>query len=249
MTDTTPAVTVKGGVVAMSVSRQHCQLTIDAYGGMSIRNLSPHNVTWVDGLPIEETVIALGQRIELGYEHVPFDWSLVKTVQDRLPASSTRPNPRPNPGPNPGPTPGPKPGQKEYDISHLEMVWNAYHANKEALARKQAMVNVFRGGIPMLTLGGAAVGFVLGRDNEAIQGAMPLIYTVAVVLSAVFLVIGFRYAKEMPQKREALNKKFLHDYTCPGEGCHYFFGFQPYDVIRVNVDVCPKCKARLKKKS
>ncbi len=234
VTDTKPVVTVKGGLVAMSVSRSHCELTIDPYGGMSIRNLSGHNVTWVDGLPIEETVIAWGQRIELGYERVPFDWKLVQAVQSRVP--------------KPTPKPTPKPDQKEYDISHLKQVWETYHAAKEKLQREQTIINLLRGGVPILTLGAMAISYTMGRENEAVQELLPPVYVIAVILNVLLLLKCFRDTKAMPKKRENLNKKFLHEYTCPGEGCHYFFGFQPYDVIHVNVVTCPKCKARLKKK-
>ncbi len=263
VTDTTPAVTVRGTVVAMSVSRQHFDLTIDPYGGMSIMNLSPHNVTWVDGLPIEQTVVSWGQYIELGYERVPFDWNLVNAVlshaQRPAPKPSPKPTPKPspkptpkpspNPTPKPSPKPTPKPEPKEYDISHLKQVWGAYHSAKEKLQREQTVINLLRGAIPILTLGATAIGYTVGRDNEAVQDLLPRAFVAAVILNILLLVKSFRDIKVMAAKREALNKKFLREYTCPGEGCHYFFGFQPYDVIHVNVDVCPKCKARLKKKS
>lgn len=236
--DTTPAITAKGAIVAMSVSRKHCELTIDPYGGMSIKNLSPHNVTWVDGLPIEKTVVSWGQHIELGYERVPFDWNTVRGVL-------TRAQP---PAPKPSPNPSPRPKPKEYDISHLKQVWQAYHAAKEKLEREKTIINLLRGAIPILTLGATAIGYTIGRDNEVVQNLLPRAFVTAVILNILLLLKSFRDIKVMAAKREALNKKFLHDYTCPGEGCHYFFGFQPYDVIHVNVVVCPKCKARLKKK-
>ncbi len=249
VTDTTPAITVKGAIVAMSVSRKHCELTIDPLGGTSIKNLSPHNVTWVDGLPIEETVVSWGQHIELGYERVPLDWKTVSAVLNRalnppMPTPQPVPKPTPQPVPKPTPQPSPKPGQTTQDISHLKQVWENYHAAKEKLQREQTIVNLLRGAVPILTLGAIAISYTVGRDNEEVQCILPPIYVIAVLLNILLLIKSFRDVKVMAAKREALNKKFLREYTCPSKGCHYFFGFQPYDVIRVNVSACPKCKTK-----
>lgn len=244
--DTTPAITARGAIVAMSVSRKHCELTIDPYGGMSIKNLSPHNVTWVDGLPIEKTVVSWGQHIELGYERVLFDWNTVSAVLNRAQNPTPKPTPRPTPKPvpHPSPKPSPKPNQTTRDISHLKRVWENYHAAKEKLQREQTIVNLLRGAVPILTLGAIAISYTVGRDNVEVQRILPPIYVIAVLLNILLLIKSFRDVKAMAAKREALNKKFLREYTCPSNGCHYFFGFQPYDVIRVNVSACPKCKTK-----
>lgn len=52
--------------VPMDVSRQHCELTIDEAGRMSIRNLKAQNVTFVNGHPVESKNIAESDIITLG---------------------------------------------------------------------------------------------------------------------------------------------------------------------------------------
>lgn len=49
----------------MTVSRQHCELTIDDAGRMSIRNIKPQNVTFVNGRPIENKGITESDIITL----------------------------------------------------------------------------------------------------------------------------------------------------------------------------------------
>lgn len=222
ISDSMPPMSVKGAMVNNTVSRNHCELNfID--GQIALRNLSPRNVTWVDGAAVEVAGVRMGQRVELGYDHFLLDWSMV----DLLLAEWKKKQPR------------------EVDITHLEQVWNDYHAALGRLQSSQAMLNVYRGGVPLLTIGGVAV-IQLGRAGDSdFSGMMPLIYGAAAILMALFFVKSFRDAKRIPREREELQKQFLQDYTCPNDDCRYFFGYQPYDVIRANMTMCPKCKAKL----
>lgn len=226
-TDTTPKISCQGGNVNNAVSRCHCIITIDGKGKMHIANMSPRNVTWVNGLAIEAATVDYGDRVELGNGHYPLDWETIKQI--RAKAEKSKP--------------------KVSDIRHLEKVWNDYHEATAKLQRSQTMINVYRGGIPLLTIGGVALSMLASKNNPDSNFAslMPAIYAVAAVLMAAFFAKSFIDAKRMPKKRDELNKKFIHDYTCPTPGCNYFFGYQPYDVLKSNIDICPKCKAKLKK--
>ena len=97
----------------------------------------------------------------------------------------------------------------------------------------------------ILTIGGVALGFIINKDGKGTGAHMIVIYAVALILMVLLFVKSFMDARRIPKQKEELNKRMLHRYACPK--CHYFFGFQPYDVIRTNLDACPKCKVKLKK--
>ena len=68
--------------VPESVSLCHC--TLDDAGDMiRLRNNNLDNETFVNGQPILTKVINRGDRIELGDDHYPLDWSAIDKVMPR----------------------------------------------------------------------------------------------------------------------------------------------------------------------
>jgi len=191
---------------------------------MKLTNQKSNNVTWVNGMAIESCNVTTRDRVELGGSHYPLDWVAVTTLLDTMKKETPR----------------------ELDIRLLENVWKKYKRDSDALQYSQMMTNVLRGGLPILTIGGVAAGYMMNKGgSRMVSGQMKYLYVVALLLMVVCFVKSFLDARRIPKKREELNKKMLHDYSCPH--CHYFFGYQPYDVIKANLDACPKCKSKFKK--
>jgi hypothetical protein len=186
---------------------------------MKLINQKSNNVTWVNDMAIESCNVTTHDRVELGGNHYPLDWAAVTNLLESIQKETP----------------------KELDIRPLEGVWKKYKKDSDALQYSQMMTNVLRGGLPILTIGGVAAGYIVSKDgSHGPSGQTKILYVIALVLMVVCFIKSFFDAKRIPKKREELNKQMLHDYCCPQ--CHYFFGYQPYDVIKANLDTCPKCK-------
>ena len=214
------------GSVPKSVSKQHCVLTIDReHNAMSIANHNLKNATYVNGLQVEKMEVTQHDVVELGLEHFRLNWQYVTNFVEEIERRS--------------------PG--EVDVRHLEAVWLRYKHQQDKLQKSQAMTNVLKGGIPILTIGGIALGLFMSKDGQSTSNQTNILYSIAALLMIVLFVKSLFDAQRLPKEREKLNKEMLKHYVCPKPGCHYFFGFQPYDVIKSNLDCCPKCKSKLKK--
>ena len=212
-------------VVPNSVSRRHCQLTLLDDGKMILQNLSPNNVTWVNDVAIESCGITTADQIQLGYDKFLLDWEWINTVVHRVRSQ----NPQ------------------EVSIKHLEQVYDEYKKELDAIQKSQSRLGVIRGITPVLTLGAVATSMLMGKEWSARygQGFMMVAYGSAILLTVlVFLKSWFDLSK-IPQKKEELNQRFLTKYKCPN--CGYFFGYQPFTVIKANFDRCPKCGSVFKK--
>lgn len=65
--------------VPSCVSGKHCEIVFeDGSGDMIITNCNSQNVTWVNGLPIDKGRVTLNDKVELGCNHFPLDWSVVQ---------------------------------------------------------------------------------------------------------------------------------------------------------------------------
>lgn len=215
-------IVVKGARVGNSVSGQHCQLDIDENGAIVVTNLKQQNTTWVNGMPVASMHINDGVRIELGFERWPIDWTIVhELVKKAMP--------------------------KVCDISRLETVWEQYSERLASLQRAQTMVGVYRGVIPVLTIGGGAICGMYAKSHPEshIADVQYLVMALAGVLMVLCVFKSFVDAKRIPEKRKKLQKDLITTYCCPE--CGYFFGYQDYSVIRTNSQgACPKCKTKLK---
>lgn len=209
--------------VPSCVSGKHCEIVFeDGSGDMIITNCNSQNVTWVNGLPIDKGRITLNDKVELGCNHFPLDWSVVQKEIEEV--KKTLP--------------------QKIDIRFLKDVWGDYKKQQERMQQSQTFINVARTAIPIITIGGVLAGFVLREKGETGQPPfMMVVYGVAIVILVVLFVKSLWDAHRLPKKREELQQKMIADYCCPK--CHYFFGFQPYNVLEHNLDKCPGCQSKL----
>ncbi len=213
------------GSVPKSVSKQHCLLTIDNTDEnqqmMSITNSNIKNVTFVNGLQIESCRVSENDVVELGANHYTLDMKAIMDIIQKI---------------NP---------DKEVDIRKLENVWKNYKLQLEHLQKSQTLTNVLRSGIPILTIGTGVIGFFINKEGNESSLQVKIVMIITLIIFIVLWIKSLIDTQQLPKKREELNKQMLKKYCCPK--CNYFFGYQPYDIIKSNLDICPKCKNKLKK--
>lgn len=211
------------GSVPQSVSRQHCILTVDdTTHTMRISNCNEQkNVTFVNGMRIESCQVTTSDTIELGFQHYLLNWETVMSFVDQ--------NRKKEP--------------ETADIRPLETVWDNYKKLSNKLTKAERIATILRSGIPILTMGGIAAGYLFINESGSAYRLMKIIYPVATLLSIIFFVKSLIDLHNIPKKHGILTKQMIQDYSCPN--CHYYFGGQSYDVIKINLDTCPKCKAKL----
>lgn len=96
------------GSVPMDVSRQHVSLNSVGNDKWEIKNLNEKNVTYVNGVAIEQKVISESDRVELGASHFLLSWELIR---------------------------GPK--VETVDIRHLKRIWEDYNEATREIEDRQ----------------------------------------------------------------------------------------------------------------
>ena len=74
-----------------------------------------------------------------------------------------------------------------------------------------------------------------------LQWWMMVLYAVAIVLTAYFLVQAFR--SKATDELEAVDNALHEGYRCPNPDCHRFLGYTKYDELLQN-GTCPYCRAQ-----
>lgn len=135
------------GCVPGSVSRciplqkvAHAQIAIDKNGEMTLTNLKPANVTYVNGVEIMSKHITLSSQISLGQDRYAIDLNVILATAEKL-------------------------VPVEYDISPLEAVWNTYRAGLKQLRDKQNRINLIRAASGILTSCAILASIQIGRSG------------------------------------------------------------------------------------
>lgn len=124
------------GSVPISVSRQHCSLTVNSDGTFRIKNLKSQNCTFVNGVQVESKIVKEEDVIELGADHYLLNWNFVTEMVPKI-----------------------------VDISYLQYVWEQYTKDTLALTVKERKANSLRSGTGLLTMIAIAVSFILGKEQ------------------------------------------------------------------------------------
>ena len=208
----------------------HCRITIDANGGMTLTNLKPQNVTFVNGTEIVSKKVSPESRVELGKNRYPINLYTILSAASQIVGTNNPVNP-PKPA---SPTNYPR------SIRHLERVWNDYDKALYDIQIRQKKDGIFRSlYMPIIvasTLLGYALNF-LGIDKNLTGVLSIFLYIIAA--SVLFYGI-YKFVKDKSiEERKELNDKFQDDYICPH--CNHFLGFQAYKILKQNTN-CPYCK-------
>ena len=203
--------------VPNSVSRTHFSLTAVEGGGFTLKNLNPANETFVNGVSVESKQVTQQDKIELGASRYVFDWGLIAEVSPVL-----------------------------IDIRPLHKVWNDYHKEKMKIQVQQGRFNAIKSLSGLLSMGAMAAMFLSKEEDGGINLRMVL-YGLGALFTLVVLVISFVNASKIPEKQEAIDRKFRKRYICPNPKCGHFMGNQPYDILAQG-KACPYCRAQFKAK-
>jgi len=206
--------------VPNSVSRTHFCLTSQEGGGFMLTNLNPANETFVNGVSVESKIVTQQDKIELGASRYVFDWGYIAEVSPVL-----------------------------VDIRPLRKVWENYNSERRKIQVQQGRFNAIKSLTGVLTMG-AMVAMFFENNKEGNSGGFNIrmvLYVAAIVFNIVAFVITYINASKIPEKTEALDRKFRQRYVCPNPKCRHFLGTQPYDVLAQGKS-CPYCRAQYKAK-
>lgn len=126
------------GDVPMTVSRQHCLLTVDN-GHCTIKNLKPQNVTFVNDMAIAQKSVKESDTVTLGSEKYRIDLaSILKAIQQLAP--------------------------KTADIRPLQAVWEEHdqHSLDQVIAERR--FNALRGATSLITMTAIILALTVGRN-------------------------------------------------------------------------------------
>lgn len=125
------------GSVPMTVSRQHCSLTVNDNGTYTLRNLKPQNYTFVNGQLIMSKVVTRRDIIQLGSEMYLVDWNAIDAIVPKM-----------------------------ADITHLKKVWDDYDNTRTQMAIKRGRSMAIRGATSLLTMGAFIIMAISGQRGS-----------------------------------------------------------------------------------
>lgn len=223
----------KTQITDLTVSREHCKVTINPDGTFTIENLSQSG-TKVDGRDIIRTSAKLNSRIQLG---PTFSATLVELIG--------------NPLANDNPTvKAPKveinianqttqqqkqQDVKVYSISHLRKVWEDYNRANIEMADQQRKINLIRTGLGIFTMCAMPTIFFFGSVGYALTGIG--------VLGNIFSFAGMKNA-ETAEERQLRQDDFDDAWVCPNPDCGRTLLAKNYKLLVRNHQSCPYCKCK-----
>lgn len=125
------------GGVPMTVSRQHCSLTIQEDGTYKIMNLKPQNVTFVNEVEVMAKTISDKDRIELGPSKFLVSWDWIKSFIPQM-----------------------------VDFRPLKSVWKDYDEHKLDQQIADRKFNSLRGVTGLITMGAIALSIIFPEFRE-----------------------------------------------------------------------------------
>ncbi len=201
------------GSVPFSVSRQHCKITVDG-SHITIENIKPQNITFVDGNQIVSKRISATSKVQLGEERF-----LIPLLQILQLATGVRPQPE-------APT---------FSLGSLEKVWNEYESRRMEIQNKAAKSANHQRLQGVLSMLGMCIGFIPG---------MPPILRIVVMGAALSIAVYFFIKGSLndtvQQQLHDLDEEYAKKYKCPNPTCGKPFGSIPYYTIKYNKQ-CVAC--------
>lgn len=193
--------TQRTSITDVSVSREHCKLSLNVNGTYTLENLSI-NGTFVDDVNVVRTIVTVDSVIRLGN-------SFTIAVRDLLPLPSEESK------------------QKQYtqEFRKLKSVYDKYTEQKIFIQKESSMNNFYRM-LPMTLLSLIGLG---ATAIPALSNIAPVIAIIGIGLLIYSLFKSYNGSAKNPEKLEALNKQFMIDYVCPK--CGNFLGYVPYETL------------------
>lgn len=198
------------GSVPLSVSRQHCKLTVNG-SNITIENIKAQNITFVDGNQIFSKSISATSKVQLGEERFLIPLQQILQLATGAPVGQQQPN---------VPT---------YSLKPLKSVWEEYDDCKMEIqnnAAKSANRQRLQGILSML---GMCIGFIPGIDQT-----IRIVIVVAALAIAIYFFVKGSMNATVQQQLHDLDEEFAKKYKCPNPKCGRPFGAIPYRNIEYN---------------
>ena len=199
----------------------HCKIEVDNSGNLTVTNLKPQNVTYVNGAEIVSKKVKQNGMVELGKDRYSISVNTIIETASKIVGAVCPPPPTP---------------PEEYSIKHLKKVWDEYNGKLREIKIRQRNIGLLSS-IPMAfsMLGGL------------IAGVAPEIREYALILTGIALlimIIGFykKFTDKSIEEIEEITEEFQKKYICPNKKkpCNHFLGNVPYNILRQNTK-CPYC--------
>lgn len=120
--------------VPMDVSRHHISLQPAGAGKWQIKNLNERNVTFVNGIAIENKTVSESDKVELGNSHYLFSWDALS-----------------------------EPKVETLDISPLKKIWTEYDERRLEFQIAERKFNAARSATGIITMVAIACSLILGH--------------------------------------------------------------------------------------
>ena len=198
------------GSVPLSVSRQHCKLTVNG-SNITIENIKAQNITFVDGNQIFSKSISATSKVQLGEERFLIPLQQILQLATGAPVGQQQPD---------VPT---------YSLKPLKSVWEEYDDRKMEIqnnAAKSANRQRLQGILSML---GMCIGFIPGIDQT-----IRIVIVVAALAIAIYFFVKGSMNATVQQQLHDLDEEFAKKYKCPNPKCGRPFGAIPYRNIEYN---------------
>ena len=235
------------GCVPGSVSRckpaedvGHCKLTIDQNSVMTLTNLKPQNVTYVNDMEIMSKHVTADSNVSLGKDRYAINIQSILEIAGKLVAQ------------NQGQAQSyGQQKQVEVSIKHLKAIWDKYDTtllNLQIEQQKKANQQRLQGIVSMSGMLLAILPSATSWDlPEWIQGLRVVFIIAALGLGFYFFIMGSKVKDSFLWKKRELDQKFMKDYVCPNKECNHFMGTQPYVILSQNKK-CPYCGCKYSEK-
>ena len=195
------------GCVPLSVSRQHCKLTVNG-SNITIENIRAQNITFVDGNQVFSKSISATSRVQLGKERY------LIPLQQILQLAIGTPDGQPIP---------------TFSLKPLKNVWQEYDDRRMEIqnkAAKSANKQRLQGILSML---GMCIGFIPGIDQT-----IRIVIIVAALAIAIYFFVKGSMNTTVQQQLHDLDEEYAKKYKCPNPKCGKPFGSIPYRNIEYN---------------
>ena len=187
----------------------HCKIEVDSIGNLTVTNLKPQNVTYVNGTEIVSKKVKSNGTIELGKDKYSINVGTIVETAKKIVDSVLPPPPA------------------ECSIRHLEKVWKKYHGGNIEMAKEQQHMAAKQSLTPILTVGSGVAVSVFAFIS-------PFAMVIGIPISAYGVFLMYKNYKARKNDttiddKEMLSADFERNYVCPK--CGHFLGYRSFFLV------------------
>ena len=208
----------------------HAKITVDQTGNMTITNMKPQNVTFVNGSEIASKRVSSSNTVELGKDRFSINLPVVIETAKKIVTVVGQQPPQPPTNPT-----------KKFNISHLKRVWDTYEKEIDRIAQQQQETGKKR----MLPIMVGSLSGVASPILATLVAVNTLYITVPVAaISFGLYFINYKKKDTSYEERKEATERFTDEYVCPNPDCNKFLGNISYKLLKKQYSMhCPYCKS------